>query len=96
MFNLALPARRTNHAPSLMSICFLFRKHIPGACFFNIMEGVTHTEYLSRNIPEEYKFEVQARRLGITPDSHVIVYDACPGKAGFFIGGRAWWMFRVC
>jgi thiosulfate/3-mercaptopyruvate sulfurtransferase len=42
-------------------------------------------------LPEPPDFAVHARRLGVEPDSQVVVYDA----QGLFSAPRFWWTFRV-
>ena len=72
-----------------------YRAHIPGAAWFDIMRDVTHTQLRLRNLPEPEVFERQVRSVGVDGDTHVIVYDS-QGQGGCFVGGRAWWMFKVC
>ncbi|XP_013401427.1 thiosulfate sulfurtransferase-like [Lingula anatina] len=70
------------------------RSHIPGALFFELMKDVENTPLFPRNLPPPEKFQEQVRSLGIDNDTHVVLYDNIPGKNGFFIGGRAFWMFK--
>lgn len=41
--------------------------------------------------PTEEQFTEEARRLGITPDSLVVLYD----NQGIYSAPRAWWIFRA-
>lgn len=41
--------------------------------------------------PTEVQFTEQARRLGITPESLVVLYD----NQGIYSAPRAWWIFRA-
>jgi thiosulfate/3-mercaptopyruvate sulfurtransferase len=66
-------------------------RHIPGAVFFDIDEIADHANPLPHMLPEPADFAVHARRLGVDPDSEVVVYDA----QGLFSAARVWWMFRV-
>jgi thiosulfate/3-mercaptopyruvate sulfurtransferase len=66
-------------------------RHIPGAVFFDIDEISDHSNPLPHMLPEPADFAVHARRLGVEPDSIVVVYDA----QGLFSAARVWWMFRV-
>jgi thiosulfate/3-mercaptopyruvate sulfurtransferase len=43
-------------------------------------------------LPDIQDFAVLLGKLGITPQSHVVVYD---DKAGAFGGARFWWMLRA-
>jgi thiosulfate/3-mercaptopyruvate sulfurtransferase len=66
-------------------------RHIPGAVFFDIDEISDHANPLPHMLPEPADFAVHARRLGVEPDSEVVVYDA----HGLFSAPRVWWTFRV-
>ena len=76
---------RATPAPSTPS------EHIPGAVFFDIDEISDHANPLPHMLPEPADFAVHARRLGVEPDSKVVVYDA----QGLFSAPRVWWNFRV-
>ena len=66
-------------------------RHIPGAVFFDIDEIADHSSGLPHMLPEPADFAVHARRLGVEPDSDVVVYDA----QGLFSAPRVWWTFRA-
>jgi thiosulfate/3-mercaptopyruvate sulfurtransferase len=66
-------------------------RHIPGAVFFDIDEISDHANPLPHMLPDPAEFAVHARRLGVEPDSQVVVYDS----QGLFSAPRVWWMFRV-
>ena len=59
------------------------------------MKDVQNTELFPRNLPDPECFQDQAASVGINDDSHVVLYDNTP-FCGYFVGGRAWWMFKVC
>ena len=66
-------------------------RHIPGAVFFDIDEISDHSNLLPHMLAEPKDFAVHARRLGVEPDSTVVVYDA----QGLFSAARVWWNFRA-
>ena len=66
-------------------------RHIPGAVFFDIDEISDHANPLPHMMAEPADFAVHARRLGVEPDSKVVVYDA----QGLFSAARVWWNFRA-
>jgi len=71
-----------------------YRKHIPGAQKFDIMKDVQNTELFPRNVPDPESFQCQAKQVGVNNGSHVVVYDNTP-FCGYFVGSRAWWLFKV-
>jgi thiosulfate/3-mercaptopyruvate sulfurtransferase len=66
-------------------------RHIPGAVFFDIDEISDHSNPLPHMVAEPADFAVHARRLGVEPDSKVVVYDA----QGLYSAARVWWNFRL-
>ncbi|KXJ21244.1 3-mercaptopyruvate sulfurtransferase [Exaiptasia diaphana] len=68
-------------------------KRIPGARFFDIDDCRDKTNPYEHMIPSEEDFGKYVSKLGITNDSHVVVYDsyANPGVSA----PRTWWTFRV-
>jgi thiosulfate/3-mercaptopyruvate sulfurtransferase len=65
--------------------------HIPGAAFFDL-DGVSdHASNLPHMLPAPPDFATAARRLGVDPDSTVVVYDSL----GLFSAPRVWWSFRA-
>ena len=66
-------------------------RHIPGAVFFDIDEISDHANPLPHMLAEPADFAIHARRLGVEPNSTVVVYDA----QGLFSAPRVWWNFRV-
>jgi thiosulfate/3-mercaptopyruvate sulfurtransferase len=72
---------RTEHA----------RQHIPGAVFFDIDEISDDESALPHMLPSPAVFTAHARRLGVNPDSEIVVYDA----HGLFSAARVWWSFRA-
>jgi thiosulfate/3-mercaptopyruvate sulfurtransferase len=65
--------------------------HIPGAVFFDIDQIADHSNPLPHMLPSAQEFATAVRRLGIEPDSQVVVYDS----HGLFSAPRAWWSFRA-
>ena len=64
---------------------------VPGARFFDL-EGVKDTHSpLPHMLPPSHAFEAACEALGITPDTHVVVYDTL----GVFSAPRAWYTFRA-
>lgn len=67
------------------------QRHIPGAVFFDIDEISDHSSGLPHMLGAPADFAVAARRMGISRDSQLIVYDA----QGIVSAPRAWWNFRA-
>ncbi|HUO11632.1 MAG TPA: 3-mercaptopyruvate sulfurtransferase [Caulobacteraceae bacterium] len=65
--------------------------HIPGAVFFDIDAVSDHATDLPHMLPSPQAFATAARRLGVEPDSTVVVYDS----VGVFSAPRVWWSFRA-
>eukprot|EP01023_Acetabularia_acetabulum_P018280 TRINITY_DN19234_c0_g1_i5.p2 TRINITY_DN19234_c0_g1~~TRINITY_DN19234_c0_g1_i5.p2 ORF type:complete len:321 (+),score=62.69 TRINITY_DN19234_c0_g1_i5:140-1102(+) len=67
-------------------------KRIPGAHFFDI-DGVadTKTTEFPHMLPTEKQFGMACDAVGITKDTHVVVYDGM----GIFSAPRLWWTFDV-
>ncbi len=66
-------------------------RHIAGAVFFDIDKIADRASPLPHMLADPADFAVAARRLGVNPDSTVVVYDAL----GLFSAPRVWWNFRV-
>jgi thiosulfate/3-mercaptopyruvate sulfurtransferase len=66
-------------------------RHIPGAAFFDIDEISDADSPLPHMLPSPAIFAAHARRLGVNPDSEIVVYDA----HGLFSAARVWWSFRA-
>jgi thiosulfate/3-mercaptopyruvate sulfurtransferase len=66
-------------------------RHIPGAVFFDIDAVSDHATDLPHMLPAPADFATAARRLGVEPDSVVVVYDSL----GTFSAPRVWWSFRA-
>jgi thiosulfate/3-mercaptopyruvate sulfurtransferase len=66
-------------------------RHIPGAERFDIDEVSDHSNPLPHMLPDPAEFAVRVRRMGIEPDTRVVIYDS----QGLFSAPRVWWMFRV-
>lgn len=66
--------------------------HIPGARFADLFTEFSDVEApLAFTLPRLKQFEAAAGRLGISPESHVVIYDAIKGQWA----ARLWWVFRT-
>lgn len=68
-------------------------RHVPGASFFDIEECRDTASPYEMMLPSEERFGDYVGRLGISNDTHVVVYDG--DHLGSFYAPRIWWMFRV-
>jgi len=66
--------------------------HIPGAVFFDIDVFADTSKPKIHAFPTAAIFENEAGKLGISNQSHVIVYDRMGGTCA---AARAWFMFRA-
>ncbi len=77
----------------------LFKKeHIPGALYFDLAYGVTKTREIPRNLPTPAIFEGYVCSLGVSEDTHVVLYDHDDGDIQGILTAsapRAWWQFRL-
>jgi thiosulfate/3-mercaptopyruvate sulfurtransferase len=67
------------------------QKHIIGAQFFHIDLICDQKSSLPHMLPSADEFSRAVSDLGISNDSHVVVYDS----AGLFSAARVWWTFKV-
>jgi len=68
------------------------KSHIPGAVFVDLDEDLSRRGGPGRHpFPSEKEFAGTLSRLGVSPDTHVVVYD----DAGGAIAARLWFMLRV-
>jgi len=69
--------------------------HIEGALYVDLEELAAHPEDAAvggrHPLPDVNEFATLLGSLGITPDTHVVVYD---DKAGANPAARLWWMLR--
>ena len=65
--------------------------HIPGAAFFDIDSICDPDSSLPHMLPSPELFADGVSALGVSNDSHVVVYDT----VGLYSAARVWWMFRV-
>lgn len=79
----------------IVSCYYNLRQHILFASYMDIFFGVENTPLYPRNIPDVATFQMNARGSAVNDNDHVIIYENT-GKFGFFLGARAWWMFKVC
>lgn len=63
--------------------------HIPGARFIDLSEVSDPNSPYVNMLPDAALFATVAGRLGIGPDTEVIIYDAG------YVSCRLWWMFRT-
>lgn len=67
--------------------------HVPGARFVDLhhdLADVTRTGAGRHPLPSPQAFTELLGRLGVTPTSHVVAYDAAAGATA----ARLWWMLR--
>jgi thiosulfate/3-mercaptopyruvate sulfurtransferase len=65
--------------------------HIPGAVFVDLDTRLSARRGGGRHpLPDPIRFAATLGRLGISPESRVVVYDS----AGGAIAARMWWMLR--
>lgn len=70
---------------------FLSEGHLPGARFADLFEQFSDGSVpLPFTRPSAGHFAQAASRLGITPDSHVVIYDSLVGQWA----ARLWWVFH--
>ena len=65
--------------------------HIKGARFFDIDKTSLQGSNLPHMLPRADDFAFHMQPLGISNDSHVVVYDSY----GLFSAARCWWTFKV-
>ncbi|XP_029204374.2 thiosulfate sulfurtransferase-like [Acropora millepora] len=70
------------------------KQHIIHASHMDVFLGVETQPLYPRNIPDEAIFELIARGSAVNSSDHVIIYENT-GKFGFFLGARAWWLFKL-
>uniref|UniRef100_A0A8C0HYI4 Sulfurtransferase n=1 Tax=Balaenoptera musculus TaxID=9771 RepID=A0A8C0HYI4_BALMU len=68
-------------------------RHVPGASFFDIEECRNRASPYEMMLPSKAGFADYVGSLGISNDTHVVVYDG--DNLGSFYAPRVWWMFRV-
>ncbi len=67
------------------------QRHIPGALRFDVDAVADRSSDLPHMLPSEADFAAAVGAMGISNDTHVVVYDT----PGLMSAGRAWWMFRI-
>ena len=84
-----------------VSTVFPFRSKIPYSLYYDAWHCVNSTELIPNNLPDKNCFEEYIRSLGITANTHVIVYDrigtlpAWKSKRNTKPSFRTWWLFKV-
>lgn len=66
--------------------------HLPSARYFDLDAASDPGTSLPHMLPTPGRFESAARRLGVSDNSLVVVYD---GSGANLSAARAWWMFRA-
>jgi len=67
-------------------------KHIENSKLFDIDEICDKTVKLPHNLPTAKEFEQHMKRLGISNDDHVVIYDT---RGQYIASARVWWTFLV-
>ena len=65
--------------------------HIPSARFLNLAALTDADDALPMMLPGDHAFNEAMRKLGISNDTRVVVYDDSP----LHTSARAWWMLRL-
>ncbi len=67
--------------------------HIPGAVFVDLDHDLAGPPGITGRhpLPEPGGFAITLGRLGIEPESHVVVYDDAGGR----VAARMWWMLKA-
>lgn len=69
-----------------------YTKQIPKARYFDLNNVFSDKENpLPHMLPDPASFQKECRHLGISADSHIVVYD----NTGVYMSPRVWWMFKV-
>lgn len=65
---------------------------IKGALLFDLKNKFRNlSSNFPNTIPSEEQFELEARKLGISKSSEIVVFD----NRGIYYSARAWWLFKV-
>ncbi|XP_052226660.1 3-mercaptopyruvate sulfurtransferase-like isoform X2 [Dreissena polymorpha] len=67
-------------------------QRIPSAQYVNVLDA-KHSDVYPRAVPDAQVFAEHARRAGVNPSSHVVIYSNTE-KAGYFLSGRGCWTFK--
>ena len=68
--------------------------HIPGALFYDLDDNCDKDSQYDHMLPPPQQFSEYVGRMGVSNNTHVIVYDNNE-TYGVFSAQRLWWMFRV-
>ena len=67
-------------------------KRIPTSLYFDFNKKIKeHNSLLPNMLPSPGYFSEQVGLMGISNDTHIIIYDNCD----FFSAPRVWWMFKI-
>ena len=85
----------------MLNDLFPCRSKIPYSLYYDAWQCVNRTELIPNNLPDRACFEEYIQSLGITANTHVVVYDrigtlsAWKSKRNTKPSFRTWWLFRV-
>ncbi|XP_056022766.1 thiosulfate sulfurtransferase-like [Ostrea edulis] len=65
--------------------------HIPHAVYFDLYKCCTGTKEIPLNLPEPECWTQYIQSLGVSSDTHVVVYDGQNMRLAL----RTWWLFRL-
>lgn len=65
--------------------------HIPHALYFDLYKCCTGTKEIPLNLPEPECWTRYIQSLGVSSDTHVVVYDGQNMRLAL----RTWWLFRL-
>ena len=82
-----------HHLLLIVGMVFTFRQRIPSAQYVNVLDA-KHSDVYPRAVPDAQVFAEHARRAGVNPSSHVVIYSNTE-RAGYFLSGRGCWTFKV-
>lgn len=68
--------------------------HIPGAVRFDFSVVANRESKQPIMLPPADQFAQQVGEMGVSNDTHVVLYDNNE-KLGMYSVGRAWWMFKI-
>lgn len=67
-------------------------KHIPNARYFDLKNHFSDPQATFPNtLPNPKTFETEVRKLGVSNESQIVVYD----NLGIYNSPRVWWMFQT-
>ncbi|XP_052106605.1 thiosulfate sulfurtransferase-like isoform X1 [Mytilus californianus] len=70
---------------------FYKQGHIPSSVYFNPQNCSKSTALIPFDLPDPHCFTDYIQSLGVSPDTHVVLYDRLNSDAAL----RAWWLLRL-